>query len=206
MQIKLNNFHQNNQKYPIKISPRVNLSSLFKAKFILNNHDTSGFTLLEVLVVIFTIGILSAIAAPSWLGFLNRQKVNTAQSQALSLLRNAQSNAKREKLNWQVCFWDDGNQVLAATQIAPSNNQCQATNGQPLIQGDSTAIKFTSTFAQVPSGSGKYRVQFKYDGSVNGQLGRITFTPRNTNVSKRCVFVSTLIGAMRSEKDNGCGS
>ncbi|TVP64742.1 MAG: type II secretion system protein [Nodularia sp. (in: Bacteria)] len=165
-----------------------------------------GFTLLEILVALVLIGILSAIAAPSWLGFLNRQKVNTAQSQALSLLRNAQSNAKREKLNWQVCFWDDGSQVLATVHKTPSNKQCQTTNGKPLIQENSSAIGFTSNFLQDTPSSGKYRVQFKYDGSVNGQMGRITFTPRNNNVSRRCVIVSTLIGAMRSEKDGRCGN
>ncbi|AFZ27663.1 prepilin-type N-terminal cleavage/methylation domain-containing protein [Cylindrospermum stagnale PCC 7417] len=168
-----------------------------------NNRSNSGFTLLEVLIVTVAIGILSAIAIPSWLGFVDRQRTNMAQSAALSILRDAQSQAKRERVLWQACFWDDGNQVLAVVQpVASSTNQCRFRNGSPLIQGDSKTIVFTSNFDQNPSNY--YRVQFKYDGSVNGQLGKITFKPRNSDYFKRCVIVSTLLGAMRSEKDSGC--
>ncbi|MBW4455444.1 MAG: type II secretion system GspH family protein [Nostoc indistinguendum CM1-VF10] len=168
----------------------------------LSGQSEAGFSLIELLVVILMIGVLSAIAIPGWLGFLNRQRVNTAQKTALTLLRDAQANAKRERVLWLACFWDNGNQVLASVQRGTSS--CQATNGQSLITDDSKAITFTSTFTQNPTNY--YRVQFKYDGSVNGvgELGKITFTPRNNNSTKRCAIVSTLLGAMRSDKDNGC--
>ncbi|MCJ8279579.1 MAG: prepilin-type N-terminal cleavage/methylation domain-containing protein, partial [Rivularia sp. ALOHA_DT_140] len=42
------------------------------------SENISGFTLIEVLVVIAMVGILSAIAAPSWLGFVARQRLNKA--------------------------------------------------------------------------------------------------------------------------------
>ena len=44
-------------------------------------------------------------------------------------------------------------------------------------------------------------MQFNYKGNTNGQLGRITLSLRSGGTAKRCVFVSTLLGGMRTAKD-----
>ncbi len=66
----------------------------FKTKFIqhlLGKKDNEGFTLIELLVVIIIIGILSAIALPSFLNQANKAKQTEARTYAGSINRAQQA-------------------------------------------------------------------------------------------------------------------
>ncbi|WP_414622136.1 Tfp pilus assembly protein FimT/FimU [Calothrix sp. CCY 0018] len=76
-------------KLPIKVSST-------------KSKQSSGFTLIEVLVTIAIVGILSAIAAPSWLGFVARQRLNKANDTVFAALQQAQREAKKNKRSYSV--------------------------------------------------------------------------------------------------------
>jgi type IV pilus assembly protein PilA len=72
-----------------------NMKTELKAKFLQHilkkKHDDQGFTLIELLVVIIIIGILSAIALPSFLNQANKGKQTEAKTYVGSMNRAQQA-------------------------------------------------------------------------------------------------------------------
>jgi prepilin-type N-terminal cleavage/methylation domain-containing protein len=61
-----------------------------------------GYTLTEVVVVLVVMGLLGALAAPSWLLFWQRQRVRTAAGQLQSALQRAKSEAAKNSVRYAV--------------------------------------------------------------------------------------------------------
>ncbi|MFM6152159.1 MAG: Tfp pilus assembly protein FimT/FimU [Sphaerospermopsis kisseleviana] len=150
---------------------------------------------MEMLVVVSMIGILSSIIAPSWLNFIYIRTLNASQDQVYQAMRQAQNQARKEKLTWHASFREENNIVQwavhpATTQPANAN----WNNLDPSVQLDAESTLQLS--------GGVRRVQFDHFGSVKPPLGRITLAHKSGGTVKRCVFVSTILGAMRTAREN----
>ena len=178
----------------------------------------AGFTMIEALIILLIIGLFSAIAAPSWLMFINNQRLKVSIDRAYSAMELARSNAKRDKTSWQASFKEVGENVQIAVHQAdippaqvPAN---QWENLEPQIKIDpqeTTVLQVNENNEQKENGL-IHRVMFNYRGcpvsrsnhdctqtSIRAK-GTLTLShPKLTN-SQRCIIISTLLGHKRISK------
>lgn len=176
---------------------QVYLLYLSNQKNRLNNSSISGFSLPEVLAVVLSLGVLAGLVLPNWLVFVDTQSLNKAQSEVYNAIRQAQSQASKDKLSWQASFRENNGIVQWA--IHPADVSPTAASWNNL---DSRVLLDSETTLQ--QSSGVRRIQFDHQGNVRQPpLGKITLSHKSRTRVKRCVYVSTILGAMRMAKERG---
>jgi type II secretory pathway pseudopilin PulG len=196
-----------------------------------SRKNEAGFTIIELLIIVLILGIFASIAVPSWLAFINRQRVRTVNDRVFQSLRLAQSEAKRTKRDITVTFNYDLNAtpvvdppiVTFTPPLATSGNMqtlADGSRGQRLDDGGEikpgTIALLTNSNtvgdADLPLNS----IIFDYQGnvkklpSINPAIpGRfvVTVAPANStpnSSARQCAIVETIIGGMRTAEGNDC--
>lgn len=184
-----------------------------------SRKSDKGFTLLEVVVIALILGILSAIAAPSWLAFINRQRVRTVNDRVFQSIRFAQSEAKRSKRDIIITFNYAPNATPAIDPPTVTIDTIPASvnlSGQPQPLREET---FNGSGEIKPRtielGTNAPSITFDYLGNVK-QLPPDPSAPNNNRLvvtvapvgggAKQCAIVETIIGGMRTSEGNECST
>jgi type II secretory pathway pseudopilin PulG len=213
----------------------MNVLAVLKQKGLLNLRETAakpgqdlsrrspsqgegGFTIMELLIIIIIVGVLSAIAAPSWLSFVNQRRVNAANDFVLRSLQDAQRQAKSKKLSYSVSLIapSGGSPAIA---VHPASSPPSLTDNRWKSFGQELGIKpkqiwlgtnasnLAANLKPVPP-NGVTAITFDYLGNVqsgNGLVIAVAAAQANNPTTplpqtNRCVAVTTLLGAMQTGK------
>jgi len=193
-----------------------------------------GFTLMEVMVVVMIIGIVSAIAIPSWIGFITNQRLGDAQTTVFQAIKQAQNLARRNKQPHMAAFRNinigqpnessqyvvvDVPNVPGESLQTTSKNLSQSNNLNWLsLNPDIRLVRKNepvpeTTLTKV-SDNGPFLAVFDKDGNVPTSgggfgldgLGRVVIRSASLGLDtqRRCVIISTLIGSVRTARDGDC--
>jgi len=162
------------------------------------------------------VGILSAIAAPGWLGFVNNNRLSSSQSRVFSTLKEAQSTAKRSGTS---TIFTIGNDPTNGAYVQTSRSQAQyleqnvqifsvasITSGSPPVVTEITTVVPTTPTVPLTISFNTQGLPTLVNGdafTTYGQI-RIVLNPKNTSNLKRCTTITTILGAMRSGSDTEC--
>ncbi|MGR3273751.1 pilus assembly FimT family protein [Acaryochloris marina NIES-2412] len=156
----------------------------------LHRRKNRGFTLPEVLLIVIILGIFAALAAPSFLNWVNKKRVEDTLLQVEGAVKEAQAAAIRKS---QTCELN-----ISASSVTSIPPNCLPTG--------------TRDLTQISGGSNATGVSI-----IAKDTEKITFSPKGTTTSSnifvfyhpdqaqgmRCLAISSGIGIIRTGQFKG---
>ena len=148
-----------------------------------------GFTLIEVLVVMVIMGVLMALAIPTWSHYQNKQDYVGSAQTVVANLRQTQLQAVAQETTYRVDFTVGGRSMKIYKLTDPSTSTYVLTQTVTL---PGTAAKFASPGFTTKTGSVSTSAWFYARGTASD--GTVTLTRTNTGGHTYVVNIEGLTG------------
>ena len=149
------------------------------------NNGDRGFTLIELISIMTIIGIIAAIAAPNFIGFLRRQQVKGAFYTLVGAIKETQRQAM---VKGEVCRIN----INTSTNLVSSTpNGCSLSDRSI----DEDILIRTNIRGATPN------ISFSHKGSTT-KMGTIVVSAANTDLQK-CFVIALGTGITRTGKYTG---
>jgi len=171
-------------------------------------NNSRGLTLLELLIVLALIGVMGAIAVPSFMAMYNNSKISDAVTQAQGALQEAQREAMRKSQTCSVKLVKIGQKINTTDTTSVTTPVLRGNPESCLITGDRTLkglVLNHNVSTNDDSNETPWEITFDYKGRTNAvtNAGTVFFSIPNTPSQEKCITTSQGIGLFRTGKKNG---
>ena len=171
------------------------------------------------MVIIVMVGILGAISAPAWLGFLNRQRVSAVRSDLLQTIKQAQQDAIQRRQTVDVEF-----NINAEGYPVVNRGYEQILGSGSGIKPGMTAILPYYIDDENATAPTDINISFDYQGRPVNNLAVDFLTGNETDLGQgeglpfvisvfdqdvsvtQCVIIANLIGSIKTAEGDDCAA
>lgn len=155
--------------------------------------------MIELLVVVVIAAVLAAIAAPSWFGYLSRQRARTVQNDLVEVLRQTQTRAVQLRRDQTATI--NVNAAVPTVQFGGTTQELGGSipGGALVLSTNRAANAITFNYLGIPvSPEAAPTIPFV-----------ITVLPANSpanSPARRCVAVATVLGSIKTAQGDACNN
>ena len=162
----------------------------------------TGFTLIEVIIVLAVSSIILSVAVPSFLNIIASNRVVTASNELITVLNLAKSEAVRGGKNTVLCKTENGSDCSTEGQWNSGWILFSDSNDDHIIDDDERIIRIQTEIddsLNFTFRTGNY-IRFYPNGRMN-ESGRFCFNNAYRQENSRAVIITQTV-SIRTESRN----